>query len=92
MRTIRRICLITVDMKFFISLECLLQQYDLLLALDTSSSSICSALLVTLHLVQLDHLFDSLQILFLNIELELNLGQHELDSGTKIGGVVFNEV
>lgn len=79
-------------MKLFVSLQSLLEESDLLLALNPTSSGIGTALLIALHLVKLNHLLDTFEVLLFNIDLELNLGQHELDAGAKVRGIIFDQI
>jgi hypothetical protein len=78
--------------QLLVSLQCLLQDYDLLLALNPTSSRIRLTLAITLHAVKLHHLFYTLEVLLLNIQLELDLRQHELDTGAEVGVVVFDKI
>lgn len=79
-------------MQFFVSLQCLLQEEDFLLALSFSGGCVGLTLAVTFHAVELDHLFDTLEVLLLDVELELELGKHELDAGAQVGSIIFNQV
>lgn len=51
---------IDVDVQLFISLECLLQEDNLLFTFDTLGGSVKLALLITFHLVELYHLLNAL--------------------------------
>ena len=79
-------------MQFFVTPQCLLEEHDFLLAFHTSSSGVGPALFISFHLVQLDHLLDTLQILLLDIKLELDLGEHELDAGPEVRRVKFDKI
>lgn len=91
-RTIRVFSAVSVDVQLFITLECLLQERYLLPALDLSGCGIGPALLVAFHLVQLYHLLNALQVLLLDIQFELDLREHELDAGPKIGCIIFDKI
>lgn len=90
--TVLVICRVHVDVQLFISLQGLLQDNNLLLALDFSRSRVRLTLAIALHTVQLDHLLYTFQVLLFNVELELDLRQHELDAGTKIRVIIFDQV
>lgn len=81
-----------VNVEFFVSFQGLLEEDNLLLALDATGGRISLALAIALHAVQLDHLLDTLEVLLLDVELELDLGEHELDSGAEVWRVVFDEI
>ena len=60
-------------MQFFVTPQCLLEENDFLLAFHTPGRGVGPALLIAFHLVQLNHLLDTLEILLLDIKLELDL-------------------
>lgn len=91
-RTILLVCAINIHVEFFISLESLLQQRDLLSAFHFSGRGIGTAFLVAFHLIQLNHFFDSLEILLFNVQLELDLRKHQLNARAKMRGIVFNQI
>lgn len=74
------------------SLKRLLKEHNLLHALDATTLSFTLALSVTLELIQADHLLDTIFVLLLDAEFELELREHELDSGPKMGRFRFDEV
>lgn len=79
-------------MKILISLQSLLQQLDLLVALDATSFRICAALSIALILVEANHLLNTGLVLFLYAKLELQLRQHELNLRAQVGRVILNQV
>lgn len=79
-------------MEILISLQSLLQQLDLLVAFNSSTFCIGAALPITLILIQTNHLLDTSFVLFFDTELELELGQHELNFGSEILGIIFDQV
>jgi hypothetical protein len=79
-------------MEILVSLERLLEELYLLVAFDALGLRIRLALAVPFHLVQPHHLLDSVFVLFLDTELELELRQHELDAGTQMWGVISDQV
>ena len=81
-----------VYVKVFISFQGLFQQLYFLIAFNPSGFRICLALSVSFHLVQAYHLLDSILVLLLDAELELELGQHQLDTRAEMWGVVFDQV
>ena len=81
-----------VDMKVLVALQRLLEQLYLLIALNPPGFCICLALAVALHLVQLDHLLNSILVLFFYAEFEFELRKHELDAGSKMGSVIFDQI
>lgn len=88
--TIGLIAKVHVNVQIFISLQALLQQLDLLVALYALAFGILSASAIALDLVQLGHLLDTFLILLLYAQLELELGQHQLDSRTEVRGIEFD--
>lgn len=90
--TIRIVGTIDIHVKLFISFQSLLQQGNLLFALNPTSGGIGTALLIALHLVKLDHFLNAFEVLLFNIDLELNLGQHKLDAGTEVRGIIFDQI
>lgn len=91
-RTIRVFRAVSVDVQLFIPLEGLLQESYLLLALNLPCCGIGTALLVAFHLVQLYHLLNTLQVLLLDVQFELDLREHELNAGPKVGCIIFDQI
>lgn len=79
-------------MEILVSLQSLLQQLDLLVTLNAPSLGIRTALPIAFILVQADHLLDTCLVLFFDTKLEFELGQHELDLGSEVRSVIFNQV
>lgn len=75
-----------------VALKRLFQELDLLVTFDPSSFSVLPALAIALHLVELHHLVYSFFILLFDAKLELELRQHELDSGPEVWRVVFDKI
>lgn len=90
--TIRSIGRLNIHMKILVALQSLLQQLDLLVALNATAFGVRATLAVTLILVQANHLLDTGLVLFLHAQLELELGQHELNLRTEIRGVIFDKI
>jgi hypothetical protein len=90
--TILRVVRVRVDVQFLVSLQRLFQKNNLLLALHSTGSGVGLALSVAFHAVELHHFFNAFQVLFLDIELELDLGQHQLDAGPKVRVIVFDKI
>jgi hypothetical protein len=79
-------------MQILVSLQRVLEQLDLLVALDALGLGILLALAITFHLIQTDHLLDAILVLLLHAELEFELGQHELDAWPQMRRVILDEV
>ena len=90
-RTVRLVR-VHVNVKLLVPLEGLPQKLDLGPTLVTPRLSVGLALLVSLHLVELHHLVDALEVLLFYVELELDLREHELDARPEIGRVEFDKV
>lgn len=83
---------VNVNMQILVPLQRVLEQLDLLVTLDALGFGILLALAVAFHLVQAHHLLNAILVLFFDTELEFKLGQHELDAGAEMRGVVFDKV
>jgi hypothetical protein len=81
-----------INVEIFVALQSLLQQLNFLVTLNATALCICAALPITLILVQADHLLDTCLVLFLHAQLELELGQHELDLRAEILSVIFDKI
>jgi hypothetical protein len=79
-------------MQFLVSLQCLLQEKNLLLAFHSASSGIGFTLPVAFHAIKLNHFLNALEVLLFDLELELDLREHVLDSRAKVRGIVFDQV
>jgi hypothetical protein len=86
------VVILAYDVHVLVALKRLFQKLDLLVAFDASSFGLLPVLTITLHLVELHHLVDSFFVLLLHAEFELELRQHELDSGPEMWRVVFDKV
>ena len=83
---------VNVHVQILVALERVLQQLDLLVTLDTLGLCVLLALAVALELVQAHHLLDSILVLLLDTELELKLGQHELNAGSQVLRVIADKI
>lgn len=90
-RTVAAVAL-DVHVQVLVALERVLEQLDLLVALDALRLGVLLAAAVALHLVEAHHLLDAVLVLLLDAELELELGQHELDARTQVRRVILDEV
>ena len=83
---------LNVDVEILVTLQRVLQQLDLLVTLDALGFGVLFTLAVALHLVQANHLLDSIFVLLLHTEFEFELGQHELDAGSQVLRVIANQI
>lgn len=81
-----------INVQVLVPLQSLLEQLDFLRALHLACCGIRLALAISFHLVELDHLLDTLEILFLDIQFKLELRKHQLDPGTQVLRVILDEI
>ncbi len=84
--------IIDIDVQAFVTPQCSCQELDLLVALNSTSFGVCSALTIALHGVEFHHLLYAIFVLLLYAKLELELGKHELDSRAEVLSIGFHEV
>ena len=90
--TIRLVAKLNSDMQILVAFQGLLQELYLLVALDTLAFRILSAPTIALNLIEFGHFLDALLVLFLQAQLKLQLGQHQLYTGTKMRRIVFDKI
>lgn len=81
-----------VHMEILIALQRVFQELNLLVTLDALRFRIGLALAITFQLIQAHHLVDTVLVLLLDAELELELRQHELDARPQMRGVILDEI